>query len=250
MSATTKTTALMTGDGVPRVLDLFAGGFGAGHGYKRAGLDVTGVDFVKRESHPAGVTFIKADVRDVLTDLDFLRSFDLLHGSPPCKVHTRLGSLRDAQGGTAVHPDLLEPTRDAFIESGVPYIIENVEGAPMRPDVLLCGSMFGLTTVDSVGATRWLQRHRLFEIGGWGNHAVGLQPDHVHPRTLRPLGIYGSLGDRVPNGGQVAETLDQARDLMGAPWMSWAAITQAIPPAYTEYLGREWLAWRETSVPV
>jgi DNA (cytosine-5)-methyltransferase 1 len=226
----------------PRLLDLFCGGFGAGEGYRRAGFDVTGVDFVTRQDHPAGVTFLRADVRDVLTDTAFLRSFDLVAASPPCKVHTRLGHLRDAQGGTAVHGDLLDTTRQALLQAGVPYILENVEGAPMRPDVMLCGTMFGLHVYDSAGARRWLRRHRLFELGGWGNYGVGLQPPDVHPRRGRPLGVYGSLADEVPAGGQTAESLDQARALMGAPWMSWAAITQAIPPAYTEYLGGHALA--------
>jgi DNA (cytosine-5)-methyltransferase 1 len=234
-------SAIPVAGAVPRLLDLYCGGFGAGEGYRRAGFDVTGVDFVTRQDHPAGVTFLRADVRDVLTDTAFLRSFALVAASPPCKVHTRLGHLRDAQGGTAVHGDLVDVTRQALLEAGVPYILENVEGAPLRPDVMLCGSMFGLHVYDSTGARRWLRRHRLFELGGWGNQGVGLQLEDTHPRG-RPLGVYGSLADHVPDGGQTAESLDQARTLMGAPWMSWAAITQAIPPAYTEYLGRHALA--------
>lgn len=230
-----------------KCLDLFCGGFGAGHGYQRAGFDVTGVDFVERQHKPEGVAFIKADVRDVLADLAFLRQFDLVHTSPPCKVHTRLGHLVAAQGKTPIHGDMVESTRAALLEAGVPFIIENVEGAPLRPDVLLCGSMFGLQVVDSLGARRWLKRHRLFELGGWGNYGMGLQPDCHHPRTDRPIGVYGSMGDEVPDGGQTAETLDQARALMGTPWMSWAAITQAIPPSYTEYLGRAFAT--ETGAP-
>lgn len=225
----------------PTLLDLFCGGFGAGEGYRRAGFDVTGVDFVTRQDHPDGVTFLRADVRDVLTDTAFLRSFDLVAASPPCKVHTRLGHLVAAQGKQPIHGDLVDVTRQALIAAGVPYIMENVEGAPLRPDVMLCGSMFGLHVYDSTGVRRWLKRHRLFELGGWGNMGVGLQLEDAHPRG-RPLGVYGSLGDEVPEGGQTCESLDQARTLMGAPWMSWAAITQAIPPAYTEYLGQHALA--------
>lgn len=225
----------------PTLLDLFCGGFGAGEGYRRAGFDVTGIDFVTRQDHPEGVTFIRADVRDVLTDLPFLRSFDLVAASAPCKVHTRLGHLRDAQGGTAVHGDLVDTTRQALLTAGVPYVLENVEGAPLRPDLLLCGAMFGLHVYDSTGARRWLRRHRLFELGGWGNYGLGIQPEDAHPRG-RPLGVYGSLADEVPKGGQTCESLEQARALMGAPWMSWAAITQAIPPAYTHYIGQHALA--------
>lgn len=235
----------------PGLLDLFAGGFGAGHGYQRAGFDVTGVDIVQRADRPEGVVFVKADVTDVLTDLDFLRTFDLIHASPPCKVHSRAGHLMAAQGGQAVHGDYVEVTRNALAASGVPYIIENVEGAPLRPDVVLCGSMLGLSTSDSLGRKRWLRRHRLFELGGWGALGWGIQPEWccdcqsgcTQPMCghrvagYRAWGVYGSLGDAVPDGGETPETLAQARELMGTPWMSWAAITQAIPPAYTEYLG-------------
>lgn len=226
---------------MPSVLDLFSGGFGAGWGYALAGFDVTGVDFVERRDRPEGVAFIKADVRDVLSDLSFLRRFDLIHASPPCKVHTRLGHLVAAQGLTPIHPDLLGVTRDALDTAGVPYIIENVEGAPMRPDVVLCGSMFGLHTHDDQGRRRWLRRHRLFELGGWGNHGWGIQPECRHP-SERPYGVFGSLGETRPDRGHTPQTLDQARELMGTPWMSWAAITQAIPPAYTRYLGEHALA--------
>lgn len=227
----------------PRCLDLFCGGFGAGHGYQRAGWDVTGVDFVTRRDRPKGVHFVKADVSDILKDLEFLRSFQLVHSSPPCKENTRLTGLRDAQGGQPIHKDMLVEVRTALDLAGVPYILENVPGAAMRPDVVLCGCMFDLHTHDSRGERRWLKRPRMFELGGWGLYGWGLQPEHVdHRRLGRPLGVYGSRGDVIPGGGQTAETLAQARELLGAPWMSWASATQAIPPAYTEYLGREAMA--------
>lgn len=218
----------------PRLLDLFCGSFGAGDGYKRAGFDVTGVDIVQRQDIPDGVQFVKADVRDVLRDVDYLRTFDAVHASPPCKVHTRLTSLMSAQGGKAVHGDLVGETRDALDLAGVPYIIENVEGAPIRPDVMLCGSMFPDLHVRRETGVRWLKRHRLFELGGWGMGGFGLQM----ARHVRPLGIYGSKADEIPGGGETARDLDEARALMGMPWASWAGITQAIQSAYTEYLGR------------
>jgi DNA (cytosine-5)-methyltransferase 1 len=237
---------------VPELLDLFCGGFGAGHGYQRAGFTVTGVDMVTRADRPDGVAFIKADVLDVLADLEFIRGFDLVHASPPCKVHTRLGHLITAAGKTPVHGDLVGVTRDALDAAGVPYIIENVEGAPVRPDVVLCGTMLGLHSHDSEGRKRWLRRHRLFELGDWGHLGFGVQPEwccDCQAGCTKPMcghrvagyrawGVYGSLADEVPGGGQTPETLAQARELMGTPWMSWSAITQAIPPAYTEYLGR------------
>lgn len=236
----------------PTCLDLFCGGFGAGYGYQRAGYAVTGVDIVQRAVRPDGVAFVKADATDVLADLDYLRTFDLIHASPPCKVHTRLVSLMAAQNGSPVHGDYVDVTREALAASGVPYIIENVPGAPLRPDVVLCGTMLGLSTTDSRGDKRWLRRHRIFELGGWGALGWGIQPEWCcdcqsgcrapmcghRTAGVRPLGIYGSLGDVVPGGGEIAESIRQARELMGTPWpMSWAAITQAIPPAYTDYLG-------------
>lgn len=240
------------------VLDLCAGGFGASWGYVLAGATVTAVDIVERAHRPDTdrITFVKADVVDVVKDHAYLQSFDLVAGSPPCKVHTRLRHLVEAQGGKPIHPDLLGPVRAELLAAGVPYVLENVEGAPLRPDVRLCGSMFGLHTHDSAGARRWLRRHRLFELGGWGNHGMAIQPEPCCScmsgcsRPMcghriaggRPLGIYGSKNDQAPDGGQTCETLDQARELMGAPWMSWGAITQAIPPAYTHHLGAAFLA--------
>lgn len=235
----------------PRALDLFCGGFGAGHGYQRAGFDVTGVDIVQRADHPDGVRFIKGDAAHVLADLDYLRTFDLIHASPPCKVHTRLGHLMAAQGGSPVHGDLVALTRTALEAARVPYIIENVEGAPLRPDVVLCGSMLGLHTTDTEGRKRWLRRHRIFELGGWGHLGWGLQPEWCcdcqsgcskpmcghRVAGYRAWGVYGTLDDHVPDGGETPQTLAQARELMGIPWMGWGALTQAIPPAYTDYLG-------------
>lgn len=245
-----------------RLLDLYCGGFGAGRGYQQAGWEVTGVDFVKRRDVPEGVHFVKADVRDILQDIAFLRTFDGIHASPPCKVHTRLGHLVASQGKKPIHGDLVDVTRQALDQAGVPYILENVEGAPLRPDVVLCGSMFGLSTTDDQGAVRWLRRHRLFELGGWGMFGWGIQPEPCctcqsgcsEPMCghrlagARPWGLYGSLGDDIPDGGQTPRTLAQARDLIGMPWASWASITQAIPPAYTRYLGTALLQEAVTSV--
>jgi DNA (cytosine-5)-methyltransferase 1 len=239
-----------------RLLDLFCGGFGAGHGYGLAGWAVTGVDFVQRQDVPAGVEFIKADCVDVLKDLDFMRSFDAIHASPPCKVHTRLGHLVASQGKQPIHGDLVGTTRAALDLAGVPYIMENVEGAPMRPDVLLCGSMFpDLSIVDDTGR-RWLKRHRMFEFGGWGDLGWGIQPEPcctcqsgcnapmcAHRRAgVRAIGVYGSKSDAIPEGGETVRSLEDGRALMGMPWASWASLTQAIPPAYTKYLGEHLLA--------
>lgn len=234
----------------PRLLDLFCGGFGAGWGYVQAGFDVTGVDFVKRRQRPPGVEFIEADCLDVLDDVAFLRSFDLIHASPPCKVHTTLSNIVVASGDQPKHPDLLAPTRDRLNAAGVPYIIENVPHSPMTPHVVLCGCMFGLR-VDIDGESWSLKRHRWFELCGWGNHGFGLQPEDNHPPRARYVGVWGEHPGKLwtrPKGepGPPARiaTRDQARDLFGMPWASWASLTQAIPPVYTEYLGRAFLQER------
>ncbi len=229
-----------------RVLTLFCGSFGSGYGYLLGGAtEVVGIDRMKRDGHPEGVTFIKADVRDVLTDTGFIASFDLVDASPPCKSFTRLQHMVKARGVEPADGDLLTPTRAALEAAGVPYVLENVEGAPMRPDVMLCGSMFGLHTHDEHGRRRWLKRHRWFELGGWGNYGWGLQAECQHPEDDPPLGVYGrTTGDLIPGGGQVADKR-QAQELLEMPWASWGGLTQAIPPAYTRYLMRSFIAERE-----
>lgn len=238
----------------PNLLDLFCGGFGAGEGYQQAGWHVVGVDIVQRQDVPPGVCYIKQDVAVTLSRTSWIRRhFQAAHASPPCKVHTRLGHLVAAQGGKPIHGDYVEVTRDGLDATGLPYIMENVPGAPLRPDVVLCGTMFPdtLAITDETGR-RWLRRHRVFELGGWGDLGWGIQPEPCcecqsgcsrpmcpHRRAgVRPLGVYGVLGDDIKDGGQTPRTLADARALMAMPWASWAAITQAIPPPYTRYLGR------------
>lgn len=217
-----------------RVLDLYAGGGGAGMGYRNAGYDVVGVDLVRRKSgYPAGDLII-ADVRGVLLDQDFIRTFDFVHASPPCQTHSRTQHLRDAQGKGTTKVDMIPETREALEKSGVPFVLENVEGAPLRQDLLLCGAMFpALSVMDDTGK-RWLQRHRIFEL-----HGVTIdQPKHEHRGAgIRPLGVYGSMNDDIPSGGQTVRSLEEARALMGMPWANWPSLVEAIPPAYTHYIG-------------
>lgn len=217
-----------------RILDLFCGGGGAGMGYASAGHIVVGVDNKQRKcGYPAGDLII-ADALEVMDDTRFLRSFDLISASPPCQTHTRAKHLRDAQKNSTKKVDLISQTRDALAHAGVPFIIENVPGAPLRQDLLLCGSMFNLHIFDSTGK-RWLKRHRIFEMSGI--HIP--QPSCNHKEAgIRPLGVYGSKNDRIPGGGQTVASLDDASILMGIDWMSWTAIVEAIPPAYTNYIAK------------
>lgn len=219
----------------PRVLDLFCGAGGAGEGYRQAGFAVTGVDLIRREcGYPPG-EFVQADVLEVLQDLDWLRSFDLVHASPPCQGHTAARFL--GAGEATWRVNLIDPTREALLAAGVPYVIENVPGAPLRADVLVCGSAFPeLHCYDTTGR-RWLQRHRIFE----SNLSLSAPPCDHAGAGVRPLGVYGPLGADIPNGAEVARTVEQGRQLMATPWMSWAALVEAIPPPYTRLLGGQLL---------
>lgn len=210
-----------------RVLDAFCGGGGAGWGLRAAGFEVVGVDVKRRQcGYPAGELII-ADAIEVLRDRAFMADFDAVWASPPCQTHSRTKHLRDAQGKTTSKVDLIPETRDAVGVLGIPYVIENVPGAPLRPDLMLCGSMFGLQVNG-----RQLRRHRVFESN------VLLSPPGPCHHVGKPLGVYGSKGDRIPSGGHTCNTVEEARELMGMPWASWAALVEAIPPAYSEWIGR------------
>lgn len=221
----------------PRLLDLFCGSFGAGEGYRRAGFDVTGVDLVERP-RPDGVTFVKGDALDYLAAHG--HQYDAVHASPPCHDHTSLSSLSglDGTGG------LLALTLAAVEASGLPYVVENVEGArgAMPGALTLCGTEFGLGAVDRHGRYRHLKRHRLFLtnvllMGAGGCHCAG--------RAI--VGVYGHGG-----GGQMTRgykgTLPESRAAMGMPWADRAGVSLAIPPAYTEHIGAQLLAHVEGRV--
>jgi DNA (cytosine-5)-methyltransferase 1 len=176
-----------------------------------------------------GLGFMQEDVFTILKDRTFMRQFDFVHASPPCQIFSTTRHL----GNQAGQEDLLTPLRPWMsIYDDVPWIIENVEKcAIMRDDVLLCGSMFdglhGLTD-----PRRQLRRHRKFEISGF--KVPALQCRH---NGIRPLGVYGSVGGGVPGGGDIAWNLGEASSLMGIDWMKWPELKEAIPPAYTEYIG-------------
>lgn len=220
--------------GRPRALDLFCGAGGASMGWHRAGYCVTGVDHEDHPSYP--FTFVKADALDVLTDTHYLQTFDLVGMGPPCQELTRLRHLRTAQGREvrSTGRNLIGVVRELVEAAGVPYVIENVPDAigHLRTPYMLCGWAFGLR----------VRRHRLFETS-----FPVLQTPCLCVTSPRPVGIYGkNMGDRPPGGGRVADTIEEARQALGIDWMRWRSRTQewqdlveAIPPAYTEYLG-EW----------
>ena len=205
-----------------KLLDLFCGAGGASAGYAAAGFEVHGVDLKHGKRYP--YTYVRADVLDVLRDKNYLDQFDVIHASPPCQTHSITQHLRNAQGKTTSKLDLIPETRAALIESGKPYIIENVPGSPLINPIQLCGSSFGLK----------VRRHRLFE-----SNLQLLGSVCLHNEQGRPVGVYGSLRDNIPNGGKTAESIDEARLAMGIPWAIWSELVEAIPPAYTFWLGKQ-----------
>ncbi len=227
--------------GRPRALDAFCGVGGAGMGLYRAGYCVTGVDVEDHPSYP--FSFVQADALDLMADPAFLQRFALVHTSPPCQELTRLRHLRTAQGREVRSSgrNVIDVVRELVEAAGVPYMIENVPDAirHLRTPYLLCGWAFGLP----------IKRHRLFETS-----FPVLQTPCLCVTSPRPIGVYGkNMGDRPPGGGRVADTIEEAREALGIDWARWRSRTQewrdlveAIPPAYTQYLG-EWALQAQAS---
>ena len=204
-----------------KLLDLFCGAGGASMGYAQAGFEVTGIDVKHGKRYP--FTYIKGDVRDYL-NVEFLSQFDVIAASPPCQTFSATKHLRNAQGKTTSKVNMIPEVREALIASGKPYVIENVPNAPLINPVRVCGSAFGLK----------VRRHRLFEsnlalVGTWCDHKT----------QGKPVGIYGSMRDEIPKGGHTAKTMAEANEAMGIDWMIWGELVEAIPPAYTSYIGMQ-----------
>lgn len=206
----------------PRLLDLYCKAGGASMGYSQAGFQVVGVDIKRQKRYP--FEFIQADALEVMQDMEFLRSFDVIAASPPCQTHSRTKHLRDAQGKSTDKVDLIPETRAALIESGRTYVIENVPGAPLLNPAQVCGSSFGLR----------VRRHRLFE-----SNVALFSSTCDHKAQGRPVGVYGSMRDEIPKGGKTADSIEQARAAMGIDWMVWSELVEAIPPAFTQFIGHQ-----------
>jgi DNA (cytosine-5)-methyltransferase 1 len=205
----------------PRLLDLFCCQGGAGMGYHRAGFDVTGVDIEPQPRYP--FEFVQADALEYLAEHG--HRFDAVHASPPCHDHSALSSL----SGTHGTGWLLEATRAALSNCSLPWVIENVPGAPMRTDYRLCGCMFGLPG---------LRRERWFETS-W--RAFELRSPCLHvDDTVTVAGHAGGSSTRDGTAGY-GDTATWRR-AMGIDWMTGAGLAQAIPPAYTEHIGTQLLA--------
>lgn len=217
----------------PRLLDLFCGAGGSAVGYHRAGFDVIGVDIAPQPHYP--YTFHQADAMTFPLD-----GFDAIHASPPCKLFTVAGAVHRASQTRLFEPntDLLTPTLERLAEhdcgNETPYVVENVPGAPMPDEdvIRLCGSSFGLR----------VRRHRLFYVSF---PADGLPCDHA--AQGQPVGVYGNGGAwtrKAPGGGGVKVAGADAAAALGVDWTTYQpALSQMIPPAYTEHIGAQMLRW-------
>lgn len=204
-----------------KLLDLYCCAGGAGEGYRRAGFTVTGVDIKHQKNNPHH--FIQAEALEYVSEHG--KKYDAIHASPPCQAYSMASKTMRNRG--KVYPDLLAQTRRALEESGRPWVIENVPGAPMRPDFKLCGCQFGLE----------LRRERWFETS-W--NGIALLPTCHHPYSVvsvvghgTPTWVREKLGFNP--------TIRHYRAAMGINWMSRDELSQAIPPAYTEWIGKQLL---------
>lgn len=194
-------------------------------GYHRAGFDVVGVDIKPQPRYP--FKFIQADALEYVLELARYANglYDAIHASPPCQRYSRLFTTMESR--RSEHPDLLDPTRTMLKKTGLPWVIENVEGAPMcQFSVVLCGAMFGLRTY----------RHRLFE-------SSFVMPYIQHPKhkiksdkgtRRKEHFLAGGFISVVGNVGSYCGPI-----AMGIDWMTGEELSQAIPPAYTEYIGHQ-----------
>lgn len=202
-----------------KCLDLFCGAGGASMGLHRAGFEVTGVDIRPQPNYPFRFCLGNALYFD-------LSGFDLVWASPPCQAYVQRNKNLNTKW-----PKLIEPIRKRLQESGIPYIIENVEGAPLHNPTLLCGTMFGLK----------VRRHRLFEhplffvlpptCNHWGRVSEG---------TFAGVYAFGARGRRRGKGKRdpKCDRGPNWAESMGIDWMNKDELREAIPPAYSEFLGR------------
>lgn len=196
----------------PKALDLFCCAGGASMGYHRAGFDVVGVDINPQPHYP--FEFHRADALTFPLD-----GFDFIAASPPCQAYTLCQRIRDND-----HPDLIEPIRARLIVAGAPYAIENVPGAPLIKPIELCGGMFpGLR----------VYRHRLFEC----SFSVEQPMHQPHVAKLTKMGRKVAPGTFMHVVGNFTGAA-LAREAMGIEWMTRDELREAIPPAFTEYVGR------------
>jgi len=200
-----------------KALDLFCCAGGSTKGLQRAGFHVTGVD-IKRQPRYCGDAFVQADATNPPFDL---RRFDFIWASPPCQHYTQM--LNHGLTSRDNHPDLIEPVREMLKSAGVPYVIENVANAPLIDPFVLCGEMFGLRVM----------RHRFFEAS-----MPILVPAHVPHRREGGIRKQGDGGYYFRVYGHETGKAEWGA-AMGIDWMKSPQLAQAIPPAYSEFIGKQ-----------
>lgn len=213
-----------------KALDLFCGGGGASRGLADAGFTVEGIDQVFQPDYP--FKFKKMDVFHL--ELDYFFHFDFIWASPPCQAYSKGGN----ENSRKKYPRLIEPTRSLLKLSRLPYCIENVVGAPLENPIMLCGEMFGLKVL----------RHRLFEI----SFPIEQPPHPKHKGTASNgdyYGVYnggrcGCFGNNEKRKSLKVGTLKQWQAAMGLK-ISKYPLTQAIPPAYAEFIGKKAISYLE-----
>lgn len=212
----------MTETAALKILDLFCKAGGASMGYRRAGWDVVGVDIEPQPHYP--FEFVQADA--LLLDADWLCQFDAIHASPPCQSFTVYRNCRP--GLEPKWPDLIEPTRALLVASGLPWVMENVPGAPLINPIQLCGTSFRIP----------VRRHRLFE----SSDALTAPPCAHHRFTERrfPGSTNRPNGRTVCNVGEYRVPLAVQKECMEVDWdVTLHELSEAIPPAYTEHIGHQ-----------
>ena len=225
-----------------KLLDCFCKAGGASMGYYQAGFEVVGVDIEPQPNYP--FKFIQRDALEALADIEFISQFDIITCSPPCQCYSKLKYLSgNVEKWEQEHVDLVAPTRELLIKTGKPYVIENVENSPLINPIKLCGSQF---------ENMYTQRPRLFE-----SNIPLRKPDApvVRHKTLKlgegfaEDGYITVAGTRPPKGmNEIQAKLYYGFALGGIDWMSLEELTQAIPPCYTKWIGKQLINYLDGKV--
>ena len=214
-----------------RVIDLFCGSGGASMGIRQAAFskEIVGVDIVGQPNYP--FDFILGDAMDI--HMSVLRSFDFIWASPPCQAFSKAARQHRDRGKE--YPDYISATRAMLKESGVPYVIENVEHAPLDNYIFLCGTMFPELRVI---------RHRIFECSFPFEFpfVYGLKCNHKGKATLESGGEYYTVA------GHMTGSVEEWGRAMGIDWMATKEeLAQAIPPAYSRFVFNRFAKWYRLS---
>lgn len=202
----------------PKCLDLFCKAGGASMGYHWAGFDVTGVDIQPQKHYP--FKFIQADAFEYLES--HWQEYDFIAASPPCQKWCN----HNKNNGHKNYPDLITPLREILLNLGKPYVIENVPRAPLFNPVMLCGSMFPELRV---------YRHRIFE----SNISIDTLVHYPHDDNTPQAGHGGISAKGFISVSGHFSNVAYAQEAMGIDWMGQEGLREAIPPAYTEFIGRQ-----------